>query len=1422
MKFIEHITQHPDTGSRTVMFRGDTITFRLSIPGGIAGTAWIRTNIGHAETARRAIIDEVVKNVPGLGLDWFDIPMKREATGDFLITLPLIEVGHFEAKCFFMPEGEVDPVWPEGPNTVINVEPADTCYANTIYNAFVRQFGKNKDGSGLPDAADKNCINRLDEKGYTVIPQSGTFRDLAEELDFIIDTLGCRIIQLLPINPTPTTYGRMGRFGSPYASLSFTGVDPALAVFDPKATPLEQFTELVDAVHARNALITIDMAVNHTGWAAGLHETHPEWLKRDPEGEIQMPGAWGVTWADLTSLDYSKKDLWQYIADVLLTWCKRGVDGFRCDAGYMIPMPAWRYIIAKVRDQYPDTIFLLEGLGGKLSVTRELLNLANFNWAYSELFQNYDRAQVEHYLPQALEISAQDGLAVHFAETHDNNRLASRSKTYAMMRTALCALASQRGGFGFANGVEWFADAKIDVHEAPPLNWGNDENQVKHIRRLNTLLRTHPVFFENVDITFIQQQPGNYIVLLRSHVPSGKKLIIAVNLSDTDQVRCTWRIQPDMPGPGYIDLLTGTTVEPGAAGNEQWCDLLPGQVLCLSADNEDLGLMEKSNNFSLPPPRLTRQCLRAKVMEILCCYGNTFDIADVDFDRLARKLAENPVDLCRSMNPENPERKVVKWQWPTDLKREVMVPPGHSLMVCSPYPFRIRLDEETRNGCRTVACEKSLPLADRTFFTLITPIDTPESGVLRLLRIVVYGKNGSRHEKASILFTGSKIPSSVDTVFTRTDLSEGEHLFLSANGAGAVCRANARWGKLSSKYDALLAANLNPSFPEDRRIMFTRCRAWIVFQGYSQEICFDCLDRFGWDANRGYWIFKVPTGQGQSIDLMVSMALDKGKNLLGITFARILSDGRSEKLPDKQKVRLILRPDIEDRNFHDVTKAFTGPENAWPAAVKAYPDGFDFTPAHDRRLSVRLPGGTFVHEPEWYYMVYHPLEEERGLDPLSDLFSPGYLSLFLKGGESACLTASVNEDPACDLDASLLSPPRTVPLEKVLRDTLSAYVVRRDPLKSIIAGYPWFLDWGRDSLIVARGLIAADMTENALSVIKQFGRFESCGTLPNMIHAGDPGNRDTSDAPLWFAVAVADMLRHGHGTVLYEKCGDRTIEEILLSIGRSYVNGTPNGIRMDAVSGLVYSPAHFTWMDTNYPACTPRQGYCIEIQALWHFTLELLAMIDPGGPIRWENLAEQVKRSVMELFVLENGSLADCIYAGEGVSAKEGELDDSLRPNQILAITLGTVKDRQLDMTILDACSCLLVPGAIRSLADAPVNRPLEIVVGGTTIGDPLRPYRGRYTGDEDTSRKPAYHNGTAWTWLFPSYCEAWAMVYGDEGKSTARSFLSSSLCFLRTGCVGHFPEITDGDFPHAHRGCDAQAWGVSEWIRVWKFLESA
>jgi predicted glycogen debranching enzyme len=282
-----------------------------------------------------------------------------------------------------------------------------------------------------------------------------------------------------------------------------------------------------------------------------------------------------------------------------------------------------------------------------------------------------------------------------------------------------------------------------------------------------------------------------------------------------------------------------------------------------------------------------------------------------------------------------------------------------------------------------------------------------------------------------------------------------------------------------------------------------------------------------------------------------------------------------------------------------------------------------------------------------------------------------------------------------------------------------------------------------------------------------------------------------------------------------------TILDSLLEIATGIASGAPNGVKMDKASGLVFSPAHFTWMDTNYPAGTPRQGYPIEIQALWFAALRFLA--EATCRVRWAKLATQVKDSIESLFRLPDGNrVSDCLHCSPGASASKAVADDHVRPNQLLAITLGAIDDPELCKAILAECSSLLIPGAIRSLADEPVNFPLQIAgKDGKPLVDPNAPYCGRYEGDEDARRKPAYHNGTAWTWLFPSYSEAWFMTYGRPGLNTAKALLSSSKTIMDNGSVGQIPEILDGDWPHVQRGCDAQAWGVSELFRVWRLLHS-
>lgn len=1424
------LIQEPAPGRSTTCFSGDVLTFALRLPVGMRGSAWVRTNIGHGRITRTEIIRSVHFQETPLGRDWFDIPMHRIAEDRFEVRLALCEVGHFEAKCFFLREGESTPVWPPGANTSVNIDPAESCCANIIYNAFVRQFGPNKSRPAVLPAPGEECVRLLDAARYTVIPPSGTFRDLIDELDFILGELGCRILMLLPIHPTPTTYGRMGRFGSPYASLSFRGVDPALAVFDPKATPTEQFIELADAVHRRNARLFLDIAINHTGWAANLHTNHPEWLARTPEGRIEVPGAWGVQWEDLTKLDYRHQDLWRFMAEVFLTWCRRGVDGFRCDAGYMVPHPAWRYIVARVREQFPDTTFLLEGLGGKISVTRQLLNTANLNWAYSELFQNYDRSQIENYLPEAIAISDADGLTVHFAETHDNPRLAATSHTWARMRTALSALASVSGAFGFANGVEWLASQKINVHEAVTLNWGAPVNQVQEISRLARLLKFHPAFHDRTELCLIQQGDGNQLVLLRRHRPTGKRLLVLVNLDPERGTRAGW--SPEAAGlrqQTYTDLLTARPVGVHAAGGMFTLPLAAGQVLCLSPDPADLELLEtEAARSSAVPPRIAEQRLRSKALQVFTFVRGTTDVSDFDYTRAACELCSDPAAFCAGLSAEIAEPRLVTWQYPRDLRREVMLPPGHLLRVTSAKGFYARLTD----GKRTVAVEENLTAADGSAFGLFLPLPTPDRPKRLTLLLSVHEEEGTRHVEAPLWLLPNPEKARVKRVFTRPELLRRPLLFLGTNGRGAMLRAAVSWGKLASKYDALLAANISREYPEDRWVILTRCRAWLVYQGFSQDINLDCLQAFAaGNAGAAFWRYEIPSGQGEHVRLTIGLEMSPGENAVHLAFFRHPAGADPSRLSDSTPVRLVLRPDIESRSFHETTKAFTGPEHHFRNSVKETPGGFRFSAVERHQLEMKLSAGRFTLEPEWQYMVHHEQDAERGQDPHSDLFSPGYFEATLLGSQTVSLKAAAGPfTSSAGTPGEDLVPGRS-PLESagsaglepidVLQKALSAYLVSRDGQKTVIAGYPWFLDWGRDSMIFARGLIAAGRLDDARSVLTLFGQYEDRGTLPNMIRGSDTGNRSTSDAPLWFAVACQELAAaEGGEHFLKADCGGRPVKRVLASIVRSYAAGTPIGVAMDPDSGLIFSPSHFSWMDTNFPAASPRQGYPVEIQALWHSALRLMSRIDRKEGRRWTVLADRVRDAIMQLFWRPGlGYLSDCLQAEPGQPARSATADDHLRPNQLFAVTLGAVTSPEHVRKILAACEELLIPGAIRSLADRPVAHPLPVRSNGALLNDPHRPYRGRYAGDEDTSRKPAYHNGTAWTWPFPSYCEAWFMAFGETGRRTALAWLASSIPLLETGCIGHLPEILDGDHPHTARGCDAQAWGASEWVRVWRKL---
>ncbi|HEY1788862.1 MAG TPA: amylo-alpha-1,6-glucosidase, partial [Verrucomicrobiae bacterium] len=1422
----------PAPGERILRFVGDKIRFSIrdgaNTPAGNGCRGFLRTNLGRATVRRREIIHSHAMGAAFADESWRDVPMQKNGDA-WEIEFPLAESGYFSAKPYLLDSNRWQH-WPDGPDAGISVHPNFARSANTIYCAFTRLFGASKNLATASDDKLEAQLKLLDAKNFTVIPPSGTLRDLTKQLPHIVQTLGCRILHLLPIHPTPTTYARFGRFGSPYAALDLTAVDPALVEFDQRTTGIDQFCELTRAAHALGARVFLDIVINHTGWGSVLQENCPEFFLKDPNGQFASPGAWGTVWEDLVELKQDNVILWDKIADALVTWCRRGTDGFRCDAGYKIPVVAWQYIIARVQEEFPDTIFLLEGLGGSWEVTENLLTEGGMQWAYSELFQNYSGREVAWYLDYANRQSQSVGAYVHYSETHDNDRLAARvgaaasqpppNRAWALLRNRLCALTSPYGGFGFTCGVEWLATEKINVHGCTGLNWGNPNNIVSELARLNELISNHPCFFDGARLTRLSAPDSTVYLLLRESAEKEDAILVIVN---TDAVRnnslalstADFKLQI---GDFKFDLLGQALPQIAVTKNSVTLTLKAAAVHCLAPSAKPKGLSGEDYrraraqaafavqalNFILPAEQFSNFVWRFLAEQIEQSPRNFLAAAarlkggesQAQFSELIQKAARD-----EAYPP------VVTWTL-IDRRRITLVPADHWLLVEDSAPFEAQLETP---GAGTVRVA-SIP-AGKEYVAVFAPREIPTDAQLLLERHAT----ASQQISAAIRFLPPEAESSAPAYGPAS-------LTLLTNGIGGMARLCVDLGRVNSKYDCALGANLNPNYPVDRHVFVKRMRAWVNADGFLSPLNFATLSGFE-SGPPAVWNFVGNAGDGRTVEIRLRAEMLEGKNTVVFQFFRpAAAHATGKQLPTDADVRLTIRMDIEDRNFHQETKRNSGAEYHFSTNTHLLDAnsggwiGFAFTPEKDRQLRVFADCGEFHPEPEWCENIPHPVEASRGQVPSGDAYSPGWFEIPLQKGANTTLAVTAELNPADFFPASQPKPGHpNISFDDQLLQAAKQFVVRRDSGKTVIAGYPWFLDWGRDSLICARGLLAAGMVDDVEQLLLTFAKFEQNGTLPNTIHGGDVSNRDTSDAPLWFAVVCGELSRvvkrDFYATLVDER---RTIRDVLTSIAENYSRLTPNGIRMDADSGLIWSPAHFTWMDTNFPAGTSREGYPVEIQGLWIALLRQLETIsDPSGQIRWRGLAERATASFERLFWLEEkGWLADVLLGPSRVVARDATASDALRTNCLLPITLGLLTGNRARRCVAATQKYLAVPGAMRSLAPLPVSVPLPVFSNaGALINDPVEPYWPRYEGDEDTRRKPAYHNGTAWTWTFPVFCEALARAWdlAPEAVAAAGSYLTSAEGVLHVGCLGQIPEIMDGDAPHAQRGCDAQAWGVTE-----------
>jgi predicted glycogen debranching enzyme len=617
-------------------------------------------------------------------------------------------------------------------------------------------------------------------------------------------------------------------------------------------------------------------------------------------------------------------------------------------------------------------------------------------------------------------------------------------------------------------------------------------------------------------------------------------------------------------------------------------------------------------------------------------------------------------------------------------------------------------------------------------------------------------------------------------------------------------------GLLTRRYHGLLVAALPP--PHGRTLLLTRLDETASYDGQIYALfCnrwsgnevepagYHYLESFRLEGTTPVWSYAF-----QDVLLERRIWMEPGANT---TYVRY--DLRRGTAPLALSVKAI----VNHRSHHGNTRA-----GDWHPKIEVVPEGLRVGAA----LYLLSAGAAATTASKWYRGYRLSQEAYRGLDALDDNLYAGRFEALLAPGDSLTLVAST--EPAPELDGGAALRRQHAHEAKLLAQSgmedaparvhqlvLAAdqFIVRRaigdnPDGQSIIAGYHWFGDWGRDTMIALPGLtLATGRMEVAAAILRTYAAFVDQGMLPNRFPDGgetpERGEYNTVDATLWYFEATrAYHAATGDDDLL------RDLYPVLQEIVRWHVRGTRYGIHVDPVDGLLFSGevgVQLTWMDAKVGdwVVTPRTGKAVEINALWYNALRTLADVAHhlGEPARcgttaeYEELAHRVQDSFRRFW---NDALGYCYDVVDG----PGGDDASLRPNQLLAVSLHhSPLERAQQRAVVDVCARhLLTSHGLRSLAP----------------GDPA--YVGRYGGDQ-RRRDAAYHQGTVWAWLIGPFVSAHLRVYGD--RALARSYLAPLLDHLSGGCVGSISEIFDGDPPFAPRGAIAQAWSVAEVLRAWR-----
>jgi predicted glycogen debranching enzyme len=658
--------------------------------------------------------------------------------------------------------------------------------------------------------------------------------------------------------------------------------------------------------------------------------------------------------------------------------------------------------------------------------------------------------------------------------------------------------------------------------------------------------------------------------------------------------------------------------------------------------------------------------------------------------------------------------------------------------------------------------------------------------------------------------------------------------FLITNGLGSYCSASIS-GANTRRYHALLCAAETP--PTSRRVHLSRVDEVLRFDGGRRY----SLDTNFWHSGsvtQGYrfiqgfaaepvpsWHYEFPEGY-----LIKQLVMIPGQQQLVIGYSWIAREPTNEfTLGPEIDVKFI----VNNRDFHTETKG----SDSWKfeqevqkkfVRLKAFADADE--------LVISWDGGRYVRDDVWYWGYDWPRERERGLNDSEDCYLAGTLRSIVPHNKSLSVMATISaprertkghekavliEDAvaaAWARNKSFLfnvadSNDATV---RALALASAAFVVERKSTagKSIIAGYHWFNDWGRDTMISLPGAtLATKRFDDARSILQTFGDYLSEGMLPNNFpDTGQTPAYNTSDATLWWAWALYKFYR-ATGDLVFVAQQLPLLEQVI----EWHVTGTRYNLHVDPADGLVTggdTTVQLTWMDAKCGdfVVTPRTGKCVEINALWYnfvmtvdyFFRELNASREEGDPpimpqTNYKRLAEMIAKGFQKFWLEDKRYLCDVILDDE-------TLDESVRCNQIFAASLPfrALTPEQCEDVIAIVESDLLTPMGLRTLS--PHNKD----------------YQGRYgqglASADQYHRDITYHQGTVWPWLFGAYADALVLHRGQNKETLA--LISERLSELRKhitqdACLGNVSEIFDGDAPFQAHGCIAQAWSVCELLRI-------